>query len=146
MKEKKTWILVAHRVGARLYQRTSGKEKLELLRKIENPKGKIKSKSIYSDRPGRAAVSRSNRRFSYSVERKPEKEAEKKFAKQLASVVNKGALGKKFDKLMLIAGPHILGLIRDALNKPSSSKVVKEVRSDLGRLNKSSLERRLKRI
>ena len=143
MKEKKTWVLVAHRVGATLYQRIDNQKQIELLREIDYPQGKLKSSQIDSDRPGRAMGVSSKRRVSFDVEKGSQKQNEKKFSKRLAQIVNRAALSKKYDKLVLVAGPHFLGLLREDLDKKAAARLIKEFRLDLGRLRKPAQARKV---
>ena len=143
MKEQKTWVLVAHRVGASFYQRIDNGKALELVKSIAYPQGKLKSGQIDSDRPGRAMGVTSRRRIAFDVEKGSQKQNERKFAKRLAQIVNRAALGRKYDKLVLVAEPHFLGLLREDLDKRSTARVVGEFRSDLGRLKTPAQARKV---
>ena len=143
MKSTKTWILVAHRAGASLYERLNTEKNLDLIEDVVYPEGKLKGRALDADRPGRSMSDASKRRYPFDDEKSSEKQNEKKFAKRLAQMVNRGALNKKFDQLVLVAGPHLLGLLRSDLDKRTSSRVIREFGSDLGRLKKNAQEQTL---
>ena len=143
MKTKKTWVLVAHRAGATVYERINSEKNLAIVKDIAYPEGKLKSKDLDSDKAGRGMGDLSNRRFPFDTEKGSEKQSEKKFAKRLAELANRGALNKKYDQLVLVAGPHFLGLLREDLDKRTSARVVREFRSDLGRLKPPAQERKV---
>lgn len=143
MKEK-TWILVAHETGATLLEYKAGKDgELQIARTINYPQGSLKSRNIDSDRPGRGMNSRSQRRFTFDVNKKPERENAKKFAKRLTTIINTGAEGNKYDHLILVAEPRMLGLLREGLKKKTHSKIKSEIKKDFGRLSDSALIKRV---
>ncbi|MDP3404689.1 MAG: host attachment protein [Brevundimonas sp.] len=58
-------------------------------------------------------------------------QAEDGFAMGVAEVLNKWALGNKFDDLVVIAAPKTLGELRKHWHKELSSKLVGEIAKDL---------------
>src|SRR5687768_9772131 len=48
-----TWILVAHRSGAQVYEKR-GKKELNLLKEIPHTEGRLKDTELATDRPGRS--------------------------------------------------------------------------------------------
>ncbi|WP_426039415.1 host attachment family protein [Brevundimonas sp. DC300-4] len=58
-------------------------------------------------------------------------QAEDGFAMGVAEVLNKWALGGKFDKILVIAAPKTLGELRKHWHKELSSRLVGEIAKDL---------------
>jgi len=59
-----------------------------------------------------------------------EKEAQD-FAKNLGEILENGRLKNQYNQLVLCASPHFLGLLRQQLTSPTSSRVVAEIDKNL---------------
>ena len=57
-----TWIVVANRMGANIYQKKGVNGTLDLMREISFPEGRLRDQEIESDRPGRANTPAHGRR------------------------------------------------------------------------------------
>lgn len=128
---EKTWILVAHQAGARLYENRGAGTGLRLLKKIDHPEGKAKDQDINADRPGRAFDSQGDGRHAMGKSESPAEHAQAEFARGLARVLDQGRTGNAFSGLVLVAGPRLLGLIRDSLDKHTASLLTSELPKDL---------------
>jgi protein required for attachment to host cells len=141
---KKTWILVAHKTGASLLEyngKTNGAP--TIIRSIAHPEGFLKSRDMKLDKPGTGINTRTGRHCSFDVKKKPERDMEKSFAAHLASMVNAGALAKKYDELILVADPRMLGHLREGLKKQTLTRLKEEVRKDFSRLKDAALIQRI---
>ena len=49
-----TWILVAHRGGARIFENRSGERELKLVENIDHAVGRLQAHELESDRSGRS--------------------------------------------------------------------------------------------
>ena len=127
-----TWILVAHRAGARIFENTGPGQGLRLLENIPNPEGKLKNIDINSDKPGRAFDNFGGARHSMSKEHEPKEQQAIRFAKQLGETLDKGRTSNQFSKLVLVAEPRFLGELRAALPSHTASLVSATVDKDLG--------------
>lgn len=76
-------------------------------------------------------VSGSPGRHSSGANPDNDTQAEDGFAMGVAEVLNKWALGNKFDDLLVIAAPKTLGELRKHWHKALSAKLVGEIASDL---------------
>jgi protein required for attachment to host cells len=144
-----TRIVVADQGEARFYDRAGAN--LRAAGAIENPAAHQHDRDFKSDRPGRVfdrAPAAGQRRGSVArhaagSERSPRKRAVELFAKRIARELSAGARAGDFDRLMLVAGPAFLGLLRAALPKHVKSAVVAEVAKDLVHLPKTALQAHL---
>jgi protein required for attachment to host cells len=137
-----TWILVAHRGGARLLESTGPGEGLALRQDLPNPQGKLKSKDLGSDEPGRAFDSHGGR-HSFSQHQEPAAHLTEQFAKQLAALLEDGRTHNRYAHLVLVAEPHLLGLLRAALSAPTAALVTKTFDRDLGHVATHDLAKHL---
>jgi len=127
----KTWILVAHRSGARLFETDGPGKGLRAVRVIANPEGKLKTHDITSDRPGRTSDSQGTH-HSYGKElHDPKEHVAQKFSRQLAGVLNDGRNQHCYDQLILVADPRFLGELRAALDHATAALVTATLNKDL---------------
>lgn len=69
--------------------------------------------------------------------------ADTKFAKEIVAHLAKALSRQRFDRLVIVAGPHMLGLMRDALTGPLNDVLIAEVSKDLSALPIERLETHL---
>jgi protein required for attachment to host cells len=126
-----TWILVAHRSGARLFENLGPGKGLTLLETIDHPEGRLRSGEINSDKPGRAFDSFGGARHSMSKEHDPTEQVAMQFARRLAELLDKGRTRNQYTRLVLVADPRFLGDLRAALPPPTAALVSATVDKDL---------------
>ncbi|MDW3223852.1 MAG: host attachment protein [Paracoccaceae bacterium] len=71
--------------------------------------------------PGRAAVAQID----------PQEKTDVRFAKTAMEQIRKARIQKRFDRLILIAGPHMLGLLRAELDACLQAVLLGEIPKDL---------------
>jgi len=128
----KTWILVAHRAGARLFENTGPGKGLTLLEQFDHSEGRLKDGEINADKPGRAFDSFGGGRHSMSKEHEPTEQVALRFAKLLGDRLDKGRAQNQYSKLVLVAEPKFLGELRNALTPQTAALVSTSIDKDLG--------------
>lgn len=126
-----TWILVAHRGGARLFENTGPGKGLQRLDHIDHPEGRLKNGELNADRPGRVFDSFGAGRHSMSKEHEPKEQLAIQFAKRLGSLLDKGRASNHFHQLVLVANPRFLGELRAALPAHTAARVTATLDKDL---------------
>lgn len=135
----KTWVAVVNRCEARLFEineksvNGNGRnhDKLKLVKRMENPRGRLKSQDINADRPG---FSKSSFVFSGTRLTKPQDPTDRvadMFAKDVGAELEKGYNEHLFDDLILVVEPHFLGKLRSALSKRTFSTIRSTLHKDL---------------
>ncbi len=144
----KTWILVAHDAGARFFESLGRGEELELIEEIEHSAGRARDSEMASDRPGRAFQRNigDHRRSSMGQSESPHDRAVSDFARALAAKLGDGRVGNRYTRLVLVAPPRFLGLLRSSLDGPTSQLVVGSLDKDLAVVDASALVERLRDI
>ena len=127
----KCWIVVAHRAGARIFLRRGHAPALELVEAIEHPRGRLQERDLGSDRPGRAYNSVGQSRHAMSNEHPMREHIAADFARELADKLQAGREARYFDALVLVAEPHLLGLLRAALDRATAALVSDTFTKDL---------------
>ena len=136
-----TWILVAHDAGARVFEYHGAGKGLELLETIEHPEGRARDRDMVSDRPGRSFRKNSGdpRRASMSRSEGPHERAVSDFARALANKLRQARVENRCGRLVLVAPPRFLGLLRSSLDGPTTQLVVGSVRKDLASAKEAEL-------
>jgi protein required for attachment to host cells len=137
-----TWILVAHRGGARLFESKQTGKDLSLLEDIAHPQGRLKSKDLGTDKPGRSVDSHGTR-HALAQEQEPAAHVAEQFSKQLAGLLDDGRTQRRYGKLVLVAEPHFLGILRAALSDETTALVTAVVNKDLGHVESRDIAKHL---
>lgn len=142
---KTTWVLVAHRGGARIFESKGPGKGLILLQDIPHPEGRLKSKDLGSDEPGRSFDSH-GARHSLQQEQGLSAHVAEAFAGQLAANLEDGRVGHRYGRLVLVAEAHFLGILRDALSRETAALVTASVNKDLGHVEVREMAKHLNDI
>ena len=125
------WVLIADGVRARLFSCKGGKADLRPELKHEFIGTNLPSRSIASDRAGRALGS--DRSASHAVQPRtdPHRHEEEAFAREIADILEKARKRDAFDQLVVVAPPKALGDLRAAFTRPLQARIKAELNKDL---------------
>lgn len=126
-----TWILIAHRGGARLFENNGPGKGMALVENIPHPEGRLKNGEINSDKSGRAFDSFS-RRHGMSPNQEATDQVATVFAKHLCDKLDKARSNNRYARLVMVADPRFLGELRATLNKNTAALVSATLDKDLG--------------
>lgn len=139
-----TWILIANRSSASLFESDWPGKSMRRIQDIPHPQGRMQNQDIDADKPGRSFDSFGKGRHAMSTEQEPTEHIAQQFALDLAELLNKGRLTHAYDKLVLMAEPKFLGILRAALDKNTASLVVQTVNKELLDVKEEDLAEYLK--
>jgi protein required for attachment to host cells len=131
MTAAKVWVVVADERDALVFEAARANEPLRSVTQIENPAAQLADRELESDRPGRGFSSATGHRHALGGERSSQRHSQTDFAKRIADLVEQARHSHKFDRLVLLAGPRMLGLMRDALSSTTRAQIVAEAAKDL---------------
>lgn len=131
---KTRWYVVANRSSAVLYE-DNNTAKFRFLNRLSNSKGSLFNVDLTSDKPGKTISSAAGGTIHHSLERRATQhdEVAKKFAKKIAANLETAYREKRFKDLVLVAEPHFLGLLREALNTPVLEAITHEIPKEYAR-------------
>ena len=137
----KTWILVAHEAGARVFENQGPGKGLDLIEELDHPQGRERDRDLVSDRPGRSFRKNSGdpRRAAMSRGEGPHDRAVASFARELAHKLQHGRVQNRYRRLVLVAPPRFLGLLRSSLDGPTTQLVVGSLHKDLAATKEAEL-------
>lgn len=132
-------IVVADQSEARFYDAEHRDSGLQRVGGLTDPQAHLHDRDFKSDRPGRVydhAPDQAGRRGATAHhgtggERRPRKHEAELFARRIAAQIQTGYRQNEFDRLILMAAPGFLGLLRQALPASISAIVVGEVGKNL---------------
>lgn len=143
---KRTWIVVAHRAGARVIESIGPSAELQVVRDFENPEGKLKASEVNTDRPGQSISSTTAGPHPMVPPKRVTEEIADGFAKQIAAAIEEARLKHSFDKLVLVAAPRFLGRLREALSEPSRSLVVASLDKNIADAEPQAIRQQLETV
>ena len=88
-------------------------------------------KQIMSDKPGRSFASRGQGRSAMEYASDPVKDAKRAFVEEAVNLLHRHFAKRDFTKLAILAGPEMLGLLRDGLPPDMKQVVIAEVPKNL---------------
>ena len=143
---KTTWVVVAHRAGARIIEHKTPGQGLQLVQELAHDAGRRRNSEIDADRPGRAFDSAGQGRHALSPEESAHEHAAATFAREVADLVHAGRNENRFGQLVLVAEPRFLGLLRAALDGVSAGLVAGTVGKDLAHVELRDLAPHLQSV
>ena len=140
-----TWVLVADASRARLFV-TDGRVAPWALRKeFAHPASAAKVSEIMADKAGRVQQRvATGKRSAVESPTSPKETEAKRFAHELAAELEREHGRNSFSRLVLVAAPQFLGLLRGSLSAPVMKCVVATVHKDLTHLVERELPERLR--
>ena len=138
------WVVTADTNTCRIYSYEKNHSKLSLLKEVDHPELRQKSSDfLTSERPGHYHKGESAR-GAYSPDTDPKEVEIENFSREITAELDKGRKANSFDKLILIAAPHMHGLLNMHLNKHVKELVINNIQKDLQHLNGHDLVEFLK--
>jgi protein required for attachment to host cells len=142
-----TWILVSDASRARLFSTELRETPWTLVEEFEHPEGRMRPSEVWpSSPPGRMQQGKSvaaGRRTAMEPHTSPKDAESERFALQLAERLETAVARNEFDHLVLVAPPHLLGILQHALKKQTARRVKATINKDLVKLAEAELRARL---
>ena len=138
-----TWVLVSDACRARLFQDLGWRGGLQELEGFACPQAREHVKDRVSDRTGLKPAGGQGVRAGASQEVDPKEAESRAFARFLADTLQKRLNRQGFTELVLVAPPHFLGLLRNALPETVARCVVASIDKDLTALEVKELSKRI---
>jgi protein required for attachment to host cells len=134
-----TRVLVAHDAGARWFDNRGPGKGLTPRGEVEFEDGRRHHGELEADRPGSSAGRAGGGRHSYAPSRDARDTACLHFAKQLGADLARDFRIGSFTRLVLIAPPRFLGMLKSALDPQLERVLLATLAKDLPRASVSEL-------
>lgn len=122
------WIVIADGEHARIVAPADDRA-LHTVASLDSATAASKASDLVSDRPGRTFESAGPMRHGYEPKSDPKDLARHDFARLVAEEVN--AAEGRFERLVLVAPPDILNLLKDRLANPIAARLAGTLAKDL---------------
>ncbi len=128
---RRTWILVAENSRAKFFSAEDPTAPISEIEALICPNGRLHEGDLVSDNPGSDGGSVGQGRHVIDNKVTARDQEHINFAKQLATRLNTARKKGKYDRLVLVAPPAFLGLLRDSVSKEVSAMVSRQVDKNL---------------
>lgn len=140
------WILVADRCQARLFNSTADRHgHYEEIKHFEDETGRRHRQDLESDKPGRISLP-GKVRTSVEPHESPQHHAARGFAREICEYLDRSHCENRFNRLIMIAPPEFLGILRVQLTAGVKPRVTRELNKDFLSLSPSELQHRLTEV
>ncbi len=138
----KIWVVVADEAKARIFSAGKPVDPLVEIKVISSPEANMLEQDLVSDKPGRGNSSgQSKHGFEEKSTHKEQYAIE--FAKEIGEYLTENLRTKAFGKLLLIAAPRFLGLLRKELTKGVTEVVSLQLDKDLTKMKPEEIREHL---
>jgi len=125
------WVLVADSSMAHFYTGRHLRAPLSLIKSISHEASRQRGAELMSDAPGRVHDRFGPGRHSLDPKAQIRSEEAQRFARELAGELGTAHQNRQYDRLIIMAAPAFLGVLRGALGKGVADAVVAEVPKNL---------------
>lgn len=142
-----TWLLAADSSRARIFELSADDGHLQEVEDMLNPEGRMMDQDINAEPKSRFFGGGRGAQMGHTDQRteEPKQHAAELFSKQVAHWLDDARNEHKFDKLCVVAPPHMLGLLRENLSKEVQKMVEEEIPKDIAGMKEHDMEEYLRR-
>lgn len=126
-----TWIIVADRSGARIFAHVGRGTGLKPVEEFSHPEGRLRNRDIDAGEPGRSYDSLGHHRHAMSPEQSATERETERFAQMLGQRLEQARNDHHYQKLVLVAEPGLLGVLRDKLEPQTRQLISGSLARDL---------------
>jgi protein required for attachment to host cells len=117
------WVVVADGSHARILTAESPGGALAERESFIDPDVRVKQSELKTDRPGASFARAGHGQHAMTSEVEPREQERIRFAKLIADRLEAGRVANAFERVILVASPEFLGLLREQLGAPLQSRV-----------------------
>ncbi len=133
-----TWVLSTNSNACRIYHYRKELKQLTLVKEILHPENKLRDIDLTSDKPGHYKAN-GGAHGAFSQQSDPKEIKIDNFSRDLAKELDHNRTVHAYEKLILIAPPHMNGLLFQHLNKHVKELVAHNIEKDLSHLTEHEL-------
>ena len=129
-----TWILVADSSKADFYAAKGLDGQLQLVLSLSHDIGRAHASNLTTDLPGSHSDKSGAGRHSLDERTDPKELELIHFVKEINNRLNTGRINHLFDRLVIVAAPHLLGIIRQLMDPHTAKLITHEIGKHLTHL------------
>lgn len=137
------WVVVASSTRCRIFTQHKHSEPLKQVAEIDHPEGRLRSRDLTTDRPGRSYDTGGHGRHAMGQPVDPVEQENIRFAKTVATKIDEGRKKSRFERLVLVADPRFLGHLRQGLSQATRHLLTTELHKNLADADARSIREAL---
>lgn len=122
-----TWVVVASADRAEFYSRQKRYSQLEPVQRLEEPGARSKEQELASDMAGRAFDSGGQGRHAMEPNHTGKEHLRETFVRRIAEALDSARSADRFQHLVIVAAPAVLGELRAQLSSATQKRVTVEI-------------------
>ncbi len=138
LNQSSTWVVTTDTNTCRIYHYKKKPRELTLLKEIQHPENKLRDIDLTSGKPGHYKSSGSAH-GAYSQPSDPKEIKITDFSREIAKELDHGRNMHAYEKLIVIAPPHMNGLLFQHINKHVKNLITHCIEKDLLHLDDHKL-------
>jgi len=137
------WLVVADSSRTRIFSlEEPPASRLQAVETLDNPEAGAHAQDIDADRPGRAFDSSGRGRHAMGTGVDPVTQSMTRYVKSVGDYLGAACQQGRCNRVMLVAGPRLLGMLRQQLELPPGTDV-RELEKNLGQFDINELQSHL---
>jgi protein required for attachment to host cells len=138
------WTVIANSNSCRIFDYDKRVKQLTLVKELFHPQSKLKGSDLVSDAPGHYKT-RGPTHGSYEPREEPKENEVDHFAREIAKLLDAERRQNHYEELILIAPPHMNGLIHSHLNSHVLDIIVNDINKDMANFTEHQILEALQR-
>lgn len=136
------WLVIVSRSSAKIFEVSRKPDAVTWLQTIKNPLGSLKNRIMTDDKPGLSRGKFAGAKSPHCLvhERSPHEDAAIGFAKKISAYLKSQKQEKSYLALTIAAEPHMMGLIKKAMDQARLKVVIRWLHKDLEKMSTPYLE------
>jgi protein required for attachment to host cells len=122
-----TWVVVADSGRVDIYSRQKRFSPLESVQRLTEPEARLKAHELASDAPGRSFDSHGQGRHAMEPDQSAKEHLRESFVRRISDVLESAHNEGRFQQLVIVAAPAVLGALRQQLSQAVQKQVVAEI-------------------
>ncbi len=124
------WVVVANASRAQVFAADILFATLESVEDRIHPSSRMRDQELVSSAPGRSYASPGGQPTALDRHTDPHEVEVERFAREVADLLDHGRKTDRYERLVLVAPPKFLGLLRDAIDADTARAVVGSIARD----------------
>lgn len=136
------WVVVADAARARVFRAESRIGPLQEMTDLADSQGRLHEGDVYTGEQMRKLELGANsyrQSNDYEPARTHEQKMAERFARRVAEYLRRGALEKRYERLVVAAAPQFLGALRGELDDNTRARISLELPKDLSKMRPDEL-------
>lgn len=139
----KTWVVVAESSRARVFELEKRNLPLIEIQDFNHPEGHLHERDLGSNAPGRGFSGKNGIQHGVEPTSSFKEKGAENFAKSICEYLETAHEGKQFERLVLMAPPDFMGILRKHLAEGVKKSVTHELTKNLVRLGPDEIHEHL---